>query len=76
MVENTNQATVVINHVIGVIGFTTVRISDGEGRRTIRTLVQTFTLRGHRVCRILNNKLVVALQHALGMFSGEHPAIF
>ncbi|MNT65256.1 hypothetical protein D3C72_2032240 [compost metagenome] len=40
------------------------------------TLVQAFTLRGHGVCCVLNDELVKAFQHALGMFCGEHPAIF
>ncbi len=36
----------------------------------------TFTLRGHGVGGVLNNKLVVAFQHALGMFNSTHPAVF
>ena len=39
-------------------------------------LRNAFTVRGHRVGGVLQNKLVVAFQDALGVFSGEHPAIF
>ena len=40
-------------------------------KRDARTLRQTFTLRGHRVSSVLNNKLVKALQDTLSMFSSE-----
>lgn len=39
-------------------------------------LRHAFALRGQRVGCMLQHKLVVTFQHALGMFSREHSAIF
>ena len=39
-------------------------------------LRKAFTVGGHRVGCVLQHELVVALQHALGVFSGQHPAVF
>ena len=66
MIEDTQQVTVIVN-IVGK--FFVIK-------RNARTLRQTFTLRGHRVCCVLNNKLVEAFQDALGMLGSEHPAIF
>ncbi len=35
-----------------------------------------FTLRSHGIGGILHDKLVIAFQHALRVFGGEHPAVF
>lgn len=77
MVQHTEQATVVIHNIVGIVGFNASNgIFNGRSGRTIRTPVQAFAPGGHGICGVLNDKLVVALQHALGMFSGEHPTIF
>ena len=61
MVEDTQHVTVVVD----IVGKFFVIKCDA------RTLRQTFTLRGHRVSSVLNNKLVKALQDTLSMFSSE-----
>ena len=72
MVKNTNQRAVVVDLVVYNTNFSVfVIVVAGE-----RTLRNTFALSGHCIGSVLDNKLVVAFQHALGMFSGEHPAIF
>ncbi|GDX02881.1 hypothetical protein ExPUPEC61_00460 [Escherichia coli] len=61
VVEDTQHVTVVID-IVGK--FFVIK-------RDARTLRQTFTLRGHRVSSVLNNKLVKTLQDTLSMFSSE-----
>ena len=39
-------------------------------------LWNTFTVRGHGIRTVLQYELVEAFHHALGVFSGEQPAIF
>ena len=39
-------------------------------------LWNTFTVRGHGIRTVLQYELVESFQHALGVFSGEQPAIF
>ncbi|MNT08819.1 hypothetical protein D3C72_1435730 [compost metagenome] len=67
-------------HQIPVVGQSDRTVVENTDQMTIvinRTATSlTFTLRNHRVGSVLHNKFVKAFQHALSMFTGEHPAIF